>query len=121
MSIEYSVEHRARYSVVRVAGEPTLDEFLSFIEAVGAQTRQWPHNRALFDLRSVRTLKSFTEHYAVGEAVGRHLAHLRKTASVVPADRLTRASEKTARLAGAKLSVFTGEGEAIDWLAADET
>jgi hypothetical protein len=118
MSIDFKVEHRDRYSVVRVNGEPTLDEFLQFVERIGAQSHGWPSAHALVDLRSIRTLKSFTEHYAIGEAVGRLLGHLRRVASVVPADRLTRASQKTAQQAGVNLMVFTSEGEAIEWLTA---
>ena len=116
MSISFHVAHRDSYAVVRVEGEPTLAEFLDFVETVGAQSAGWPTDCALFDLRSVRTLKTFTDHYSVGEAVAKHLRHLRKVASVVPADRLTRASEKTARQSGVALSVFISEGEAMQWL-----
>lgn len=44
------------------------------------------------------------------------MAHLRKLASLVPSDRITRASEKTAHRAGVSLMVFTSEAEAIRWL-----
>jgi len=37
---------------------------------------------------------------------------------VVPADRITRASEKTAQHSGLNLVVFTDEGAAIAWLLA---
>lgn len=120
MSLEFTVEQREGYAVVRVEGEPTLDEFLHFVQAMGSQSRAWPVLRALVDLRSVRSLKTFTEHYAIGEAVGREMAHLRKVASVVPADRVTRASEKRAQHAGVNLTVFTSEGEAIEWLRSDQ-
>lgn len=119
MSIASSTEQRAGYAVVRVEGEPTIDEMLLLIAAVGTESAAWGVRRALFDLRGVRTLKAFTEHYAIGEAVARSLAHLRRIASVVPADRITRASEKTARRSGVTLTVFTGEAEAIAWLMSD--
>jgi hypothetical protein len=119
MSLSFTVEQREGHAVVRVDGEPTLEEFLSFVQRLAADSRQWPASHALVDLRGVRTLKAFTEHYAVGEAVGRELRHLRRIASVVPADRITRASEKTAQQAGVNLRVFTDEQEAIAWLAAD--
>lgn len=115
--MHFNVEHRALYSVVRVDGDPALDEFLSFVENVGAASAGWPAVRLLVDLRSVRSLKTFTEHYAIGEAVARHLGHFHQVASVVPADRVTRASEKTAQRAGVNLTVFTSEGEAIAWLS----
>jgi hypothetical protein len=119
MSLHHTVEQRTRYVVVRVDGEPTLDEFLAFVQRLAAESHQWPVDRALVDMRGVRTLKAFTEHYAVGEAVGRELRHLRRIASVVPADRITRASEKTAQQAGVNLRVFIDEQEALAWLSAD--
>ncbi|MGV3569288.1 MAG: STAS/SEC14 domain-containing protein [Ramlibacter sp.] len=120
MSVAHSTEHRNGYTVVRIEGDPTLDEFLSMLAAIGSESAHWPNRRALFDMRGVRTLKAFTEHYAIGEAAARHLGYLHKLASVVPPDRITRASEKTARRAGANLTVFTGEGEAIAWLASPQ-
>jgi hypothetical protein len=119
MSVGYTVEQRDAYTVVRVQGDPTLDEFVSFVEVMGEESRGWPTRRALFDLRNVRTLKTFTEHYAIGGAVVTHLPHMEMVASVVPADRITKASEKRARQSGVNLSVFTSEGEAIAWLLSD--
>ena len=119
MSLEYTVEHRAAYSVVRLAGEPTLGEFVAFIQRLGTESARWPNSRALFDLREIHTLTTFTEHYAIGQEVGRELRHMKRMASLVPPDRITRASEKTARQAGVTLTVFTNEQEALAWLASD--
>lgn len=116
MSLEIKVEHREGYSVVRVDGEPTLGQFLSFLQLIGVETSGWAAKRVMFDLRGVRTLTTFTEHFAVGEEVARQLKHLHRIASVVPADRITRASEKTARQSGVNLMVFTDEAEAVAWL-----
>ena len=120
MGIEFTVEQREHYTVVRVDGEPDLDSFIAFVQEVGMQSRDWGQRRLLVDLRSIRSLRAFTEHYAIGEAVGRHLGHLQRVASVVPGDRLTRASEKTAKRAGVNLTVFTSEGEAIAWLTSEQ-
>lgn len=116
MSLSFQVEHRKEYSVVRVEGEPTLGQFLSFLQVMGVETSGWPTRRVLFDLRGIRTLTTFTEHFAVGEETARQLHHLHRIASVVPADRITRASEKTARRSGINLTVFTDEAQAIAWL-----
>jgi hypothetical protein len=117
MSLEYTVEHRGDCTVVRANGEPSLGEFIAMLQAIGAESVRWPNDCALFDLRGIRTLTSFTEHYAVGQEVGRQMGHFRRLASVVPADRITRASEKTARQAGVNMLVFTDEGQALAWLA----
>ena len=116
MSLDFALDHRDGYSVVRLKGEPSLGQFLSFIQLIGVETADWTHKRVLFDLRGVRTLTSFTDHYAIGEETARQLRHLHRIASVVDPDRLTRASEKTARQSGANLKVFTSEDEAIAWL-----
>jgi hypothetical protein len=116
MSLRFDVEHREGYSVVRVEGEPSLGQFLSFLHLVRVETAGWQTRRVLFDLRAVHTLTSFTDHYAVGEEAARQLAHLQRVASLVPPNRITRASERTAQRSGMNLVVFTDEAEALAWL-----
>jgi len=116
ISLEFTVEHREDYSAVQVRGEPSLGQFLSFIQLLAVESRDWVSRRALVDLRGVRTLTSFTDHFAIGEETARQLRHLHRIASIVDPDRLTRASEKTARQSGANLSVFIDEAEAVAWL-----
>lgn len=118
MSLSFQVEHREGYAVVRVDGEPSLGQFLSFLQLMGVESAGFPCPRVLFDLRGVRSLTQAGEHRAVGEEVARQLPHLQRIASVVPPDRLTRASEETARQSGMDITVFTEEGEAIRWLTA---
>ena len=116
MSLSFDVEHREGYSVVRMKGEPSLGQFLSLIQIIGVETSAWTARRVLFDLRGIRTLTSFTDHYAIGEETARQLRHLHRIASVVDVDMITRASEKTARRSGINLTVFTDEAEAVSWL-----
>ena len=118
MSLRFEVEHRDGYSVVRVEGEPSLGQFLSFLHLMGVETAGWQVKRVLFDLRGVLTLTNFTEQYAVGEEAARHLSHLQRVASLVEPHRITHASEKTAQRAGMNLTVFTDEAAAVGWLTA---
>lgn len=118
--MDYKVAELNGFTSVQVEGDPSLDEFLRLVEVLGEQSRGWASDCALCDLRGVSTLKTYAEHYAVGQAVGRHLAHLRRVASVVPPDRITHTSEKTARGVGVNLRVFTSEGTAIEWLCGSE-
>ncbi|GAB3645404.1 STAS/SEC14 domain-containing protein [Ramlibacter alkalitolerans] len=118
MSLRFDVEHRDGYSVVRVEGAPSLGQFLSFLHLIAVETTSWNSRRALFDLRGVQTLTSFTEHYAIGEEAARQLSHLHRVASLVEPGRITRASEKTAQRSGMNLVVFTDEAAAIAWLTA---
>lgn len=116
MTLRFDVEHEERHSVIRVHGEPSLGQFMSFLQLIAVETSAWPARRLLVDLRGVGTLTSFTEHYAVGEEAARQLRHLHRVASLVPPDRITRASEKTAQRSGLNLVVFTDEAEALGWL-----
>ena len=98
--------------------EGELGEFLSFLQTMGVESTGWATRRVMVDLRGIRTLTTFTEHYAIGEEAARQLRHLHRVASVVPGDRITRASEKTAQRTGLNLVVFTDEGSALAWLLA---
>jgi len=118
MSLRFDVEHRKGYAVVRVEGEPSLGQFLSFLQLMHVETSGWQTKRALFDLRAVQTLTTFTDHYAIGEEAARQLSHLQRVASLVEPQRLTRASEKTAQRSGMNLVIFTDEAEAVAWLTA---
>ena len=118
MGLSYNVVHRDRHSIVRAEGEPTLGEFLAFLQDLADESAGWANKRLLVDLRGVRSLTTPTEHYAVGEAAARLLKHMHRVASVVPPDRITRASEKTAQRSGLNLVVFTDEGAALAWLLA---
>lgn len=116
MRLSFDVEHRAGYTVIRVAGDPSLGQFLSLLQLIAVEVPDWKNRRALFDMRRVETLTSFTEHFVIGEEAARQLSRLQRVASVVPPDRITRASEKTARQSGLNLTVFTDEAQAIAWL-----
>jgi hypothetical protein len=118
MSLRFDIEHREAYSLVRVEGEPSLGQFLSFLQLMGVETAGWKTRRVLFDLRRVGTMTTFTEHYAIGEEAARQLSHLHRVASVVEPHRISHASEKTARRSGMNLTVFTDEDAAIAWLVA---
>lgn len=116
MSLHHRIEHRSGYSLVALRGDPSLGQFLSFIELMGPETRTWPVARGLFDLREISTLKSVTDHVAIGQAVVRHLAHMDRIASLVPPDRATGISRKEAQGAGVNLAVFVEEPAAVEWL-----
>lgn len=120
MEFAVTVEHLPGYALVRLQGAPSLGQALGVIESLAADSRSWPQRLVLFDLRGITTLREFTEHYALGQGVARNLQHFRKLASLVPPDRITRASEKTAKQFGANLSVFVDEASAVEWLLSRE-
>jgi hypothetical protein len=101
---------------VRVRGSPTLQDLLSLVDEVAAVTRERGIGRVLFDLTFVEESPDEEGQAALGAHAARQLAHLERIASVVPPDKRTGRSERAARDAGADLSVFTDEREAVAWL-----
>ncbi|MBI5279789.1 MAG: STAS/SEC14 domain-containing protein [Burkholderiales bacterium] len=120
MALTVRTEQHAGYAAARLSGAPTLDEMMAAVGSVAAESSAWPHGLLLVDLRGVTTLRAFTEQFTLGEQAAQKLGHLRRIASVVPEDRITRNSERPARKAGLDLRVFTDEAEALAWLLADE-
>jgi len=104
------------YLRAQVNGSPTLDEFLSLLSQIGGESAKRAKDLVLLDLQSVGRVYTFTEQFTVGQEIARSMMHLRKLASVVPPDRITRVSEKAANHSGANVRVFTSEAEAMQWL-----
>lgn len=116
MPFEHTIVHRDGYSLAVLTGAPSLPQFIAFIQRMAVETRSWPRPCGLFDLRGISTLRSVTDHAAIGAAVAQDLRHLRRIASLVPPDRTTGISRKVAQGAGVSLSVFVEEEAAIQWL-----
>jgi len=116
MPFEVRYRHADDHVLVIFSGTPTLDEFLSVLQEVGADSVVWPTSLVAVDLRGVSTPYSFTEQLQIGEAVARNFGHLRRIAAVVPPERITRVGEKAANRLGARTRVFADEQEAVDWL-----
>jgi len=70
----------------------------------------------LVDLRRVATPFTRYEQFRIGEEAAASLSHMEKIASLVPLERITRVSEKTARRMGANVCVFDDEQCALTWL-----
>lgn len=119
MSLHIEWEQHETHGVARLAGAPSLGQFLSFVELLAVETLGWEHGRLLADLRGVTTIQSFTEQFTIGEEAARKLMHLRRIASIVPAERITRNSERPARQKGLDLKVFDNERAALAWLLSE--
>jgi hypothetical protein len=101
---------------VTVAGTPSIDQLLSLVHVLGVDSVGWRHQLLLVDLREVRTLFTPEQQYRLGQEAACSLAHLRRIASVVPVERITRISEKAARRDGTDVRVFDNQDEALSWL-----
>jgi hypothetical protein len=118
MSYDVSVTQQRFYTRVAITGEPTIDQLLSLVHLLGVDSGSWKHDRLLVDLRRVTTQFTQAEQFSIGQEAATSLSHMRKIASVVPADRVTRISEKAARRDGTNVLVFDDENEALAWLKA---
>lgn len=115
---DLAIEQNTRFARVNVTGHPTIGQLLSLIHLLGVESETWEADRVLVDLRGVDTPFSRHEQFRIGEEAAASLSHMEKIASLVPAERVTRVSEKAARRNGANVSVFDDEAEALAWLAA---
>jgi hypothetical protein len=118
MAYDVVVGQDAHFARVKVTGHPTLDQMVSLFHLLSVQSESWAHDTLLIDLRGVESQFTEEEQAEVGREVADSLSHLRRIASVVPAHRITRISERAARLNGMDVCVFVVEDEAVAWLRA---
>jgi hypothetical protein len=116
MSFDLAIDNTTRFVRVTVSGSPSIDEVLSMIHLLGVESETWEEDRVMVDLRGVATPFTRIEQFRIGEEAAASLSHMDKIASVVPAERVTRVSEKAARRNGTNVRVFDEETAAIEWL-----
>ncbi len=116
--MDYTVKVTKADDHVRVVvqGEPTLDQLLALFNVVGMQSGAWKQELMLLDLRGVSARYPKEDEYRVGKELVANLAHLKKIASVVPPDRITRLSERAARRMDVQVRVFDAQETALAWL-----
>lgn len=119
MEFDVAVKDQAFYMRVTVTGAPTLGQLLSLVHVLGLESGEWLHDCVLVDLRGVATEFSRPEQARIGEEAACSLGHVRRVASLVPPERITRVSERVAQRSGANVCVFDAEGEALAWLRGD--
>lgn len=116
MDYDVVITRERAFARVTITGNPTIDELLSLIHLLGVESETWGDDRVLVDLRAVATPFTRPEQFRIGEDAAASLSHMEKIASVVPAERITRVSEKAARRMGANVLVFDDEEAAVAWL-----
>lgn len=118
INFDLHVAHEVDHARVKLAGLPSFDQVLSMIHLLGVDSGGWESDTLLVDLREVRTIFTPEEQFRIGLEAALSLAHLRKVASLVPPERITRISEKAARRNGTNVRVFGDEQAALAWLRA---
>ena len=116
MNFDVVIERGPVYVRVTVSGQPEIGELLAMIHLLGVESETWEEDRVLVDLRRVDTIFTRYEQFRIGEEAAASLSHMEKIASVVPPERITRVSQKTARRMGANVTVFSDEKAAVVWL-----
>jgi hypothetical protein len=114
--MQFRIARHIDHVAVELTGEIELQPFLQLIEKLGEITQSEGDHRLLFNLLGMAGEVHFTGQIQLGEAIARHLAHLSRVASVVPADRLTRTSEKVARAQGMELMIFDNLQDGLAWV-----
>jgi hypothetical protein len=118
MTFDLAIDKTAHYIRVTVTGQPAFGQLLSLIHLLGVESETWEEDRVLVDLRGVQTPFSRLEQFRIGEEAAASLSHMNRIASLVPAERVTRVSEKAAQRNGTNVRVFDDEQAAIAWLQA---
>lgn len=118
MDFDLAIDAMGHYVRVRITGRPSIGQLLSLIHLLGVESETWEDDQVLVDLRGVVTPFSTPEQFRIGEEAAASLSHMRRIASVVLPERVTRVSEKAARRNGVNVRVFDDEQQAIAWLAA---
>ena len=116
MDFDVAIAEQTAFVRVTVSGSPDFTQLLSMIHLLGVESETWHEPSVLVDLRGVSTPFSFAEQFRIGEEAAASLSHMEKIASLVPADRVTRVSEKAARRNSTNVRVFDDERRAIAWL-----
>jgi hypothetical protein len=108
------------YLDVEVTGPLDVPQLLALVPRLGTVTREHGDKRLMFDLQGIEGVAHVSSQMRMGEQIVQHLAHLESVASVVPPDKITRASENVARGGGVRMKVFGSKDVAIAWLRATE-
>lgn len=116
MLLQVKIRRLPEFTSVKITGPAALADILQVAADFGEESRIHGDKRVLVDLLDVENNFKFTDHFQIGEAAAKHLKHLERLASIVPASQITRTSEKVARKQGLQLRVFTSMTEAIRWL-----
>jgi hypothetical protein len=114
--MQFRIARRIDHVALELTGPIDLPVLLGLIEKLGDLTQSEGDSRLMFNMLGMTGEVPLTAQIEVGEHVVRHLSHLMRVASVVPAERVTRTSEKIARAQGLEFKVFDDLPQAQAWL-----
>jgi hypothetical protein len=113
--MQFRIVRATEHLVVELTEQVQLEPLLSLIRKLGHATRSHGDKRILFDLLRLEGDMHAIGQIQIGQMVARSFPHMEKVASVVPAEKITRASEKIAREHGVNLRIFDNLKDAQTW------
>jgi hypothetical protein len=108
--------HGPLLSVADVTGLAFADQAEDALAEIERETKAHGAQYLLINLLDVVGTMEPEDHRQLGMLAARHLSHLKKVASLVPAEKVTHVSERAAQAEGMQLRVFVMLTEAMAWL-----
>jgi len=116
MAYRLNITRSPTMTVAQITALASREEAEEIVMAIEKETREHQDTRLLIDLTDyVGTLDPASQRW-LGELVVVHLSHLKRVASLVGEDKITRLSEQAAQERGVQLRVFTELTAAVSWL-----
>jgi hypothetical protein len=107
MSLDVTVTQEACCSRVLLQGVSSLGRLMSLVQVLEIDSRTWPHDAVLFDLRQLQTRFSDEEQARFAWEVGQVLRRMKKIAVLAEPGRMREA---------AGVRVFEDDAAALRWL-----
>ena len=120
MPFRLRVNHGSNFAVAEVSGLAFMEEAAEVVGEIARATRDHGDRKLLINLTDVVGTLEPEQHQMLGLMAARHLGHLRRIASFVPEDKITRVSEQAAGGQGLNLRVFTSLTQAVAWLMQED-
>lgn len=118
--MQFRITRTPDYLAVELTEQVQLEPLLELIRKLGHATRSRGDKRILFDLLQLEGDMHTLGQLQIGQMVARSFPHMEKVASVVPAAKITRNSERIAREHGVSLRIFDNLKDAEAWMQAKE-
>ena len=120
MKLQTEIEERDGCMWITAAGVWRLDDILELIDLIGAEARSRQIPRVVVDIRQIDGDPPDMDRFRAGEHTATVLGSRIRTAVIGRAETLNRFAEGVARQSGARMQVFSDEGQATEWITGDE-
>jgi hypothetical protein len=121
MKSEYSFEKKDNYLVMKISGEYSIEDFMSFVEIIKNRCEKENINRVLVDTQNFTYTNVPTmDRFYIGENIAKFFGSKIKLAVVWPEEHINKFAENVAVNRGGRLFVTHSVNDAEEWLMGDE-